>query len=231
MQRLSCPNCGAALPDHTLPNKVVTCEYCGVSFRVPDSLTPEPDMGDLLLGADFSDPKAPGWRLSTPERLEFKPGQPAELWARFPASKLIHPVVSTPGYFEDFDASVTIRLMEGQREQISAGMEVRSCDAGDYVIRVSAQGTFQVGWHNKTDWGGALVGWTEHPALRKELGASNRLRVVLRGDQIRVYLNGVLATSLRDGRLSAGTVRVVVTPGENQPVVVVFSDLQMREAL
>ncbi len=186
-------------------------------------------MGDLLLGADFSDPKVPGWRLYTPERLEFKPGSPPEMWARVPKSDRIHALVYTPGTFEDFDASVTFRFIEGHREYVSAGMEVRSSGAGDYVIRVSAQSTFQVAWHDEDAWGGTLLKWTTHPALRGEMGKPNRLRVILRGDQIRVYLNGVLATSLRNGRFSAGRIRVVLSPGEKSHAVVAFSDLQLRE--
>ncbi len=230
MEKLACPSCGAALSVRAQPKDVITCDYCGVSFRIPDSLTPEPEMGDLLLGANFSDFKVPGWRVYTPEHLKFKPGPPPELWASLPKSDRIHTVVSTPGPFDDFDASVTIRFIEGHREYASAGMEVRASDAGDYVVRVSAQGTFQVGWHDKDAWGGTLVNWTAHPALRDEMGASNRLRVILRGQQMRVYLNGVLATSLQDGRFPGGKVRVVVSPGAKSPIVAAFSDLQLREA-
>ena len=152
------------------------------------------------------------------------------MWARLPKSDRIHAVVYTPGTFEDFDASVTVRFIEAHREYASAGLEVRSSEAGDYVIRVSAQGTYQIGWHDKGEWGGTLLNWAAHPALRDEMGKPNRLRVLLRGDQIRVYLNGVLATSLRDGRFSAGKVRLVLTPGEKSPIVAAFSDLQLREA-
>jgi|YNPNPStandDraft_1061719.scaffolds.fasta_scaffold21916_1 hypothetical protein len=40
--RLSCPNCGAAIAEEVAPRQVLTCAYCGASFRVPSSLTPEP---------------------------------------------------------------------------------------------------------------------------------------------------------------------------------------------
>jgi hypothetical protein len=193
------------------------------------SLTPEPEMGDLLLGADFRDPAIPGWRTTNPENFEFKPGPPPEIVVTHPKSDQIHPVVRTPAPFDDFDASIAIRFLEGDYDQISAGFEVRSCDEGDYVLRISAQGTFQCGWHDKLDWGGYLVKWTTHPILKKEFGASNRLRVILNGNQIRVYLNGALATSLRDDRFSSGTVRVVVSPGKKKKMKVAFSDLQLRE--
>ena len=226
---LQCANCGAAIEPSAIQGNIATCGYCGTTFRAPGSLTPQPQMGDLLLGADFRDPTAPGWILSTPEYMEFRPGSPAELWATLPPSDLIHPVVRTPGPLEDVDASVTIRFIEVSREFVSAGFELRAWDAGDYVARISAQGTFSLGWHQQTIWGGDLIGWTSHPALRVNPGDANRLRVVARGEQLRIYLNGVLAASLRDGRFGHGRVRVVIAPGAQARAVVAFSDLQLRE--
>ena len=60
MQALNCPNCGAALPQKAIKaSDLVSCEFCGTSFRVPKTLTPEPDMGDLILGADFYEKTTP----------------------------------------------------------------------------------------------------------------------------------------------------------------------------
>jgi hypothetical protein len=228
-ESLSCPNCGASIAVSGLKGNIVGCDYCGTSFRIPDSLTPEPEMGDLMLGADFTDPDVPGWVVVNREKLTFTPGPPAEMWVKFPKSDRIHPVLRTPAPFDDFDISVTIRFISGDYKQISAGLELRFSDDGDYVIRISSQGTFSVGWHEKTEWGGHLIKWTTHPSLRTTLGEPNRLRVVMWGDQIRIYLNGVLATSLRDDRYTVGKLRLVVSPGEDSPLEVAFSDFQLRE--
>jgi hypothetical protein len=229
LQELYCLNCGAALAE-VIPGTVATCQYCGATFRVPVSLTPEPEIGDLLLGADFRDPAVPGWTVFSQDKLEFRPGSPAELWVNFPTSDLLHPILRTPGPLDDFDVSVSMRFIEGAYSLIHAGFEVRSGDDGDYVISLSAQGTFRVGWHDKSEWGGNLVPWSEHPSLRKEMGAANRLRVILRGSRMRVYLNGVLAASLHDTRFSFGYIRLVIAPGKDAPpLVVAFSDLQLRE--
>ncbi len=193
-------------------------------------MTPQPELGDLILGADFRDPKVPGWVISNEDKVEFKNEQGAELWANFEPSDMISPVIRTPAHFDDFDIGVTIRFIKGNYEQISAGLELRYCDEGDYVFRISAQGTFQVGWHKQKEWGDTLMRWTNHPKLRTEMGDANRLRVVMRGNQIRVYLNGVLATSLRDNRFSSGLIRVVISPGYEKPnTVAAYSDLQLRE--
>jgi len=187
-------------------------------------------MGDLILGADFRDPKVPGWVISYEDKVEFKDDVVPELWATFTPEHAIFPVIRTPGIFDDYDISVTIRFIEGSYKHISAGFELRSGDHGDYVIRISALGTFQVGWHNKKEWGGTMIDWTNHPDLKTEMGDANRLRAVLQGNKIRVYLNGVLATSLRDDHFSSGLVRVVVSPYSKKPnTVVAFSDVQLRE--
>lgn len=229
LHAVSCPNCGASIPGYAVPRSVIVCDYCNSAFRVADSPTPQPELGDLLLGADFSDRNVPGWLLSTPEKLTFVDGRPPELRVDFEPTKLIHPIIRTPGYFADLDVSVTIRFMDGKWDYISAGFEIRSSDQGDYIFRLSAQGTFQVGMHTATEWGETLVSWRTHPALRTEVGSSNRLRVLARGSQLRLYLNGVLATSLNDERQKAGTVRVVVSPTESSNLVVAFQDLQLRE--
>lgn len=230
MKEMNCANCGATLQVIDVRSAVISCQYCGTSFREADSSSPEPEMGDLILGADFRDSKLPGWVISYEDKVEFKNEADPELWATFTPAEVIFPVIRTPGIFDDFDVGVTIRFIKGSYEHISAGFELRYGDEGDYVFRISAQGTFQVGWHKEKEWGETLVSWTKHPNLRSEMGDANRLRVVLRGNRIRVYLNGVLATSLRDDHFSAGLVRVVVSPSKKKPnTVVAFSDVQLRE--
>lgn len=229
LEELTCANCGAAMRLPSTHGPVVICDHCGTSFRLAATLTPEPEMGDLMLGSDFRDPDLPGWKVFNRDKLEFRPGSPAELWVNHPASELIHPILRTPGPLDDFDIGVTIRFIEGKYDYVSSGFELRSGDDGDYVIRISAQGTFHVGWHNKTAWGAQLVDWTEHPSLRKAMGQPNRMRVLFRGDQLRLYMNGVLATSLRDARFSFGYLRLVVSPSKEAAAVVAYSDLQLRD--
>jgi hypothetical protein len=81
----------------------------------------------------------------------------------------------------------------------------------------------------KNEWGGELVPWSSHPALRGQWGEANRMRAVVRGEQIRLYFNGVLAVSVRDRRFNSGRLRLVVAPGTPSAAVVAFSDLQVRE--
>ena len=230
LEEINCANCGAAIRPGDILDGVALCKYCGVNFRVPLTFTPEPALGDLLLGADFRDPQLRGWKTFNNDKWELRPGARGELWAKFPASNLIHPVLRTPGPLDDFDLSVSMRFIEGAQDYLSAGFEVRTSDDGDYIIQISAQGTFRVGWHTKTEWGGEFFKWTDHPALRKGMNEENRLRVILRADLLRVYLNGIVAASLHDAKFPFGYARLVVSPGDQkQPAVVAFSDLQLRE--
>ncbi len=230
LEEITCANCGAAIRPGDVLDGVALCKYCGINFRVPLDLAPEPAMGDLLLGADFRDPDLRGWKMFNNDKWELRPGPRGELWAKFPASNLIHPVLRTPGPLDDFDLSVNIRFVDGVFDYVSAGMEVRTCDDGDYIVQISAQGTFRVGWHNKTEWGGEFFKWADHPALRKGMNQDNRMRVIARGDLLRVYLNGVVATSVHDSKYAFGYARLVVSPGDKvEPATVAFSDLQLRE--
>ena len=79
MKALTCPNCGAALSAAALKNDLATCEFCGTTFRMSKTATPEPDMGDLLLGADFGNDNLPGWEIIRDGEISFHKGNPPEL--------------------------------------------------------------------------------------------------------------------------------------------------------
>ena len=72
MDQMDCPNCGAALPASAAASEVVTCQYCNVTFRIPQTFTPEPDMGNHVLGADFRQDTIPGWGVLNKEKLVIK---------------------------------------------------------------------------------------------------------------------------------------------------------------
>ncbi len=236
-QSIVCPNCGAAIPPSDVRlMDIAQCTYCKTSFRVPRTLTPEPDLGDLLLGADFNTVSdIPGWQKLNPERTRMLYGPPPELFAEFPASELVHYILQSSGLFEDFDVSVGVRFMDGALNYIRAGVVLRyNSNQGGYVFFISPQRTYMVGFYQyveeKISWGGELIGWTEHTALRHGFDVINRLRVVVYGEQCRIYFNGVLASALRVDKFNIGQVRLGLEPTVNSSAAVSFSDLQLREA-
>jgi hypothetical protein len=225
-QTINCPSCHAPIAGK-LTTSLATCKFCGTSFQTNVAQPVSVATGDILLSADFRSASIPGWSLHNQDKTSLKAG---ELWATFPASNLIYPVISTPGFYDDCDISATFRFVEGSYEHIYAGIETRWSDDGNYNFYISAQGTYRVAWHNKREWGGELMGWTTHPALHKEMGVPNRLRIVQQGERIRVFINGVLATSLSDTKFKLGRIRIVIAPPTTASgITVAYSDVQLRE--
>ena len=233
MQALNCPNCGAALSEKAVKSDLVVCEFCGTTFRVSKTHTPEPDMGDLMLGADFNDDHIPGWEVLNREKLSFHKGSRSEMRGKFPPSDIAHYVLKSSGFLDDFDASISINFTGGEKEMIRAGFYPRFSDQGGYGVLISAQSTYTFGYFLRDEKGelkwNKFFGWTYHTALHDGFNKSNRLRVILEGERFRIYLNGVLATSFKDGRYKAGKLYVTVEPGSKQELGIVLTDLQVRE--
>jgi len=234
LTQFNCPNCGASLPYPAVASDLVTCQYCNTTFRVPKTSTPQPDMGDLILGADFSKKPVAGWGFPNEDKISLIQSNPPELRAKFNPSDTFFYVLNTTGYFDDIDASVSFMFSDGNVEYIRAGLILRyQKNVGSYGFIVSAQGTYMVGYYEKGSGEGlewkVILDWTKHAALRSGLNQSNRLRVVAEGDRLRVYLNGVLATSLRDNRYESGEVILAVEPSNKSSVDVSFYDLQLRD--
>jgi hypothetical protein len=234
MDQLICPNCGAPLPASAASLDVVTCQYCSITFRVPKSFTPEPAMGNLILGADFRQDNLPGWGFPNRDNVQFINGAPPELRFNYPAKVGLWYALNSSGFYDDVDASLTIRFYAGSEDIIDAGLVLRYRKTiGSYCILISPLGTYVVGTYEKgtgdsLDWK-AITSWTKHTALRKGFNQVNRLRVLIKGDHLRVYLNGVLATSIHDERFKEGEILLAAEASEKSAVDVGYSDLQIRE--
>jgi hypothetical protein len=233
MKALSCPNCGAALPADAAKKDVVSCEFCGTSFRLSKTLTPEPDMGDLLLGADFSQKTMPGWETVNDDMLNFHKGPPAELRGKFKPQVNSYYMLKSSGFLDNFDASAAIRFLDGDKEWIRAGFYFRYTTEGGYGIMVSVQASYTFGYVAKDEKGELLfykiMPWAYHTALRPGNNELNRLRVICNGSTFRIYLNGVLATSFQDDKFKMGKFYLAAEPSEKSSIEVGFSDLQVRE--
>jgi hypothetical protein len=237
MKAYNCPNCGAALPARALKLDLAECEFCGTTFRISKTLTPEPEMGDLMLGADFGHKVMPGWEVfNEPERLTFHHGDPAEMHGTYEPSYNSYYVLKSSGFLDDFDASINMKFTEGVTDIIRAGFYLRfTPDGGVYAVLVSTLGSYTIGYYVKGEKGELvwedLLAWSNHTALRPGLHETNRLRVLCDGQKFRVYLNGTLATSFRDEHFKRGKLYVAVVPTEKSNLGIVFSDLQLREVL
>ena len=132
------------------------------------------------------------------------------------------------------DVSVSIQFYEGELKAIDAGISVRyQKSLGSYAFLISADGTFAVGCYLPGDDGNMvwkpIVTWMTHSAIRTGLNQVNRLRVIAEGDHLRVYINGVLATSLHDSRHEVGEILLDVEGNKTSGVEAGFTNLQVRE--
>src|SRR5688572_95081 len=103
MRSLNCPNCGGSLPAHASKMDVVTCEFCNTTFRTSTTHTPEPTMGNLLLGADFGKKTIPGWGFYNEEQIKLIPGTPSELQVSFEPKSGLYDVIGSSGLFDNVD--------------------------------------------------------------------------------------------------------------------------------
>ena len=191
-------------------------------------------MGALLLGADFGSDALPGWELLKDGDITFHKGNPSELRGLYKPRLNSYYVLKSSGFLDDFDAGITIKFTDGDEKLITSGFYPRFTNEGGYGVYISPVGSYNIGYftldtaNNSFTWN-TLVDWTYHASLRKGLNATNRLRVIFDGEKIRVYLNGVLATSLKDNRYKMGKLYVVVEPNGETNLGIAFSDLQVRE--
>ena len=231
---LVCPNCGASLPPPAANSEMMTCQYCNTTFQIPRTLTPEPSIGNLILGADFRQQPIAGWNFPNKDNIRLINGNPPELRAKFSASSELYYVLNSSGYFDDVDASVSIKFYEGNLDYIDAGLILRYRKGiGSYCVLISPLSTYTVAYYEKGEkdelvWR-TIMNWTKHSAIRPGLNQINRLRFIASGDHLHVYLNGVLATSLHDNRYDEGEVLLATEGTKNSSVEVGFYDLQLRE--
>jgi hypothetical protein len=235
MDQLICPNCGAALPASAATAEVVTCQYCRVTFRQARTFTPEPDLGNLVLGADFRQDSITGWGFPNKDNIQVTNSTPPELRLKFPPWDGLYYALNSSGYFDNLDASVSITFYEGNVDLIDAGLVLRyRKTVGSYCLLISPIGTYNLGSYEKgqgedLDWK-SMLGWTKHNALRTGLNQTNRLRFIAAGNHLRVYLNGVLATSIHDDRFDEGEVLLAAEATAKSSIDVGFTELQLREA-
>lgn len=237
LNALVCPNCGGTLPPPAPGISVVTCQYCGTTFSVAKSTTPEARMGKLLLGADFSRKPIEGWGFPNEDKVRLIPGARPELRGKFPAGPTLYYALNSSGFFDDIDASVSFTFYGGNLNDLDAGISLRyRKGVGSYSVLVCPLGTYSVGYYHpgtsgdNMDWA-TILNWTKHSAIRPGLNQTNRLRFIASGDHLRVYLNGVLATTLHDGRYDEGEVLLCSEPGSHSEGEVGFTDLQLREVM
>lgn len=222
IRELRCTHCHAPLRPERASAGLVACEYCGTTLRVSGF------GGAVLSAADFRDRRMTGWSTAASEEIELTPGPPPELLARFGPTTGTRNLLTSAATFDDFDASVTLRLLWGDLTSTYAGLKFRRDATGYYEVCVHTKGL--VGVHYiaiRPPAVRTLVGWTTQPAVRTEPGAPNQIRVICIRDRIKVLINGEQIASLRDDANAFGTVGIFGS--SDVPMAVAFSALVVRE--
>ncbi len=233
---LDCPACGAPIQQPlSYPEGVIKCLYCGKILHLPKKNKSEFNEPGILYRADFNDPNLTGWEKINPDKVSLKTGSIPEIHANFPSSERVHFILKTSGYLDDQDMRVKIRFLQGDCDLIHAGVCARYEDGiGGYCVLISPNRHYIIGCY-ETPPGGemawrAIVSWRFNSALKAGLNETNELRFVLKGVQLSVYLNGVLATSMKDTFYSKGQSHLAVEPSNRSDISVAFSDLVIFEA-
>jgi hypothetical protein len=231
LQSLTCDCCGASI--EFTDERFATCPYCGQAYNLSELRSPR--RGELLLGADLCDPNLPGWRVYQKDSLLFGDGGQRQLVGNFRKQESTACLVESCGSFDNIDASVTISFLEVEdiTKHCRLGFAIRWTEDGRYCVDIAPKGNYCVASYEKeTDkkkWR-MLVDYVTHPALRIGVGVPNRLRVVAYNDHLRVYINNVLASSVRDSTFTYGTIGIVLeNPGSD--VKFALSDLELREVV
>jgi hypothetical protein len=141
-----------------------------------------------------------------------------------------------------FWTSAGVSLMDGTYE-VSATQESGPLDSGFglllradakagrfYVLEISGDGYV---WIGRCESGCATLttlvgdGWFAHEAVSQGLGASNRLRVVADGEQLRFFVNDQQVGVVVDRELTGGDVGLFVETLGDGNVAVAFDELRV----
>ncbi len=107
--------------------------------------------------------------------------------------------------FTDMDACVTVEptAMGPQEGHAYGGLIFWAIDTSNYYeFTVSGLGTYAVFRHLANRWI-TVLNWTPNAAIKKGVNQSNQLRVVTKGNQATLYINGTQLTTF-SGQPPAG---------------------------
>ena len=159
-----------------------------------------------LYADDFSDPDSSWPQGDNDTSLTAIVGGEYRMMVKKPET--ISWVIGTP-FFADIDAEVKVRyqgadtdkaygLVFGAKDTTNFyDFEVDPVD-GTYLLRSRAAGA----WHG-------IVDWTASPAIQRN-SAANVLRVIRRGADIALYVNGTRLVKVSDPKIAAGRIGLLV---------------------
>ncbi|AKF10796.1 ribosomal protein L7/L12 [Sandaracinus amylolyticus] len=187
-----CAACSAPLDPAHVEGTIVRCAYCRVAQ--PSPFAPRNVLASLA-------PRA-GWRVYESRTRE----QGDELLVQTePREDTYFTSLESHGTFDDFEATIALRLLWGDLETSRVTLMLRKGASGHYAAHLSTIGTFSLQLVTGTE-PRVLVPWAASDAVRREPGALNELRVRAEGDRLSMFLNGRSVIALRDATYRHGSI-------------------------
>jgi serine/threonine protein kinase len=127
--------------------------------------------------------------------------------------------------FADFEIVFDVALVDGDIYN-DAGTLFRFQDRDNYYeLDLNGGGSFAVGKQIDGEWY-QILDWTESPAI-EPFGSVNRVRLIARGDQFEVIVNGQTIGRFVDDTYQTGGMALVVTAYDAPPAKATFDNLRI----
>lgn len=158
--------------------------FCTLLSTILLSFTTVTFANDILFQDNFSK-MDPAWGTPNPEkRIEHN------AFILEPNLGMTYDVVNQAGLYQDMDYSVDVKLAKGDGKDFGGGSAFWAKDVNDYYfLYILTDGSYYIGRYA----GGRYlypVSTTKDPAIKPGVGAVNNLRVVTKGNQATIYING-----------------------------------------
>jgi hypothetical protein len=230
---VTCGYCGApgALPAGAI---VSVCRFCG--RETPVLAGPSAALGAPVAIGDFRGPATVGFlfdRREPPpdgERLEYVGGRPPQLRITMAVRPTGTAVLWLGGSFDDLDMSATYRFAPSASADASLAFRFRFDAKGEGGYSAVAWSDGAWGLNAREGAGWSVISSGRATQGFRPPGEWNHLRVVAKGERLRVFLGGMLLASMSDGRFRQGRFSLRTQSGD-RPLELWLASLEVREAL
>ncbi|MBI2485449.1 MAG: hypothetical protein HYW01_00515 [Deltaproteobacteria bacterium] len=191
----------------------------------PEVTQPDANKGGEVLQADNFTTLDPGWGEAGPN-LSAANGKltlQADVNAGFVA-------LNQANRFEDIDAGINVSMAKSEDQSWGGGLVFWATDYDNYyALLVSGDGQFSIRRYvNARSM--APVDWRESSALKEGIGQVNYLRVVTKGNQVTVYINGSeVVTFNSQPPQGGGFIGVKGSSAEKSQIIWEFSELKVTK--
>ncbi len=166
----------------------------------------------LFYSENFSDPKNGVWDSASGEISE-RGYDNGEYFMRIKKPYYYSAVCRR--WYSDLLVEVDVRQMDTAAERYGIAFRGNDTMTDFYAFRLSFDRTFTLDKHSKEKGFVALLGPTQSNTIRS--GGWNRLKVIVKGNQIMLYINDQVVGNVSDSTYQEGCVGVVICTCDGSP--------------